>query len=153
MDKMNLKKHLNNGLNFEQIIHKFLSQILDEHRVKSIEIKEKMKLPTPDVTVYVFMVCTQSEINKLISFPSGYVSYKKYYKTIDGFRTHKKFEIYNIEYHEYEEDDFFQNEIQFIVIKKLYNDFASSECAKSILIAEDNLNDAKRAMDNIGVLF
>lgn len=44
MDKMNLKKHLNNGLNFEQIIHKFLSQILDEHRVKSIEIKEKMKL-------------------------------------------------------------------------------------------------------------
>ena len=153
MDKMNLKKHLNNGLNFEQIIHKFLSQILDEHRVKSIEIKEKMKLPTPAVTVYVFMVCTQSEINKLISFPSEYVSYVKYYKTIDGFRTHKKFEIYNIEYHEYEEDDFFQNEIQFIVIKKLYNDFASSECAKRILIAEDNLNDAKRAMDNIGVLF
>ena len=153
MDKMNLKKHLNNGLNFEQIIHKFLSQILDEHRVKSIEIKEIMKLPTPDVTVYVFMVCTQSEINKLISFPSEYVSYKKYYKTIDGFITHKKFEIYNIEYHEYEEDDFFQNEIQFIVIKKIYNDFASSECAKRILIAEDNLNDAKRAMDNIGVLF
>ena len=153
MDKMDLKKNLNNGLNFEQIIHKFLSQILDEHRVKSIEIKEKMKLPTPDVTVYVFMVCTQSEINKLISFSSEYVSYKKYYKSIDGFRTHKRFEIYNIEYHEYEEDDFFQNEIQFIVIKKLYNDFASSECAKRILIAEDNLNDAKRAMDNIGVLF
>ena len=39
---------------------------------------------------------SQSEINKLISFPQEYVSYRKYYKTIDGFRTHNKFEIYNI---------------------------------------------------------
>lgn len=153
MNKIDLGKHLNNGLNFERIIHKFLSQILDENRLKLVEIKEKSHLPMPDITVYAFMTCTQSEINKLISFPQEYVSYRKYYKTIDGFRTHKKFEIYNIEYHEYEEDDFFQKEIQFIVIKKSYNDFASSECAKRILVAEDNLNDAKHAIDNIGVMY
>ena len=55
----------------------------------------------PDVTICAFMTCTQSEINKLIFFSKDYVSYKKYYKTIDGFRTHNKFEIYNVEYHEY----------------------------------------------------
>ena len=93
------------------------------------------------------------QINKLISFPQEYVSYRKYYKTIDGFRTHNKFEIYNIDYREYGEDDFFKNEIQFIVIKKSYNDFARSECAKRILVAEDNLNDAKHAIDNIGVMY
>lgn len=69
MNKIDLEKHLNNGLNFEQIIHKFLSQILDEHRLKLVEIKEKTHLPMPDVTIYAFMTCTQSEINKLISFP------------------------------------------------------------------------------------
>lgn len=153
MNKIDLEKHLNNGLNFEQIIHKFLSQILDEHRLKLVEFKEKIHLPMPDVTIYAFMTCTQSEINKLISFPQEYVSYRKYYKTIDGFRTHNKFEIYNIEYREYEEGDFFQNEIHFIVIKKAYNDFARSECAKRILIAEDNLKDAKHAIDDIYVTY
>ena len=152
MNKLDLEKHLNEGLNFEQIIDKFLSQILDENRLKLVEIKEKSHLPMPDVTICAFMTCTQSEINKLTFFSKDYVSYKKYYKTIDGFRTHNKFEIYNVEYHEYAEDSFFQNHIQFIIIKTA-NNFAHSECAKRILVAEDNLNDAKHAIDNIGFLY
>ena len=78
MNKLDLEKHLNEGLKFEQIIHKFLSQILDENRLKLVEIKEKSHLPMPDVTIYAFMTCTQSEINNLISFSKDYVSYKKY---------------------------------------------------------------------------
>ena len=57
MNKIDLEKHLNNGLNFEQIIYKFLSQILDEYRLKLVEIKEKTHLPMPDVTIYAFMTC------------------------------------------------------------------------------------------------
>ncbi len=68
MNKLDLEKHLNEGLNFEQIIDKFLSQILDENRLKLVEIKEKSHLPMPDVTICAFMTCTQSEINKLIFF-------------------------------------------------------------------------------------
>ena len=63
------------------------------------------------------------------------------------------FEIYDIEYFEYEEDSFFQNDIHLVVIKKEPKDFAYSECAKRILVAEYNLNKAKYAIDNIGLMF
>ena len=62
--------------------------------MRLVEIKEETHLPMPNATIYAFMTCTQDEVNKLISFPKEYVSYKKYYKSIDGFRTKNKFEIY-----------------------------------------------------------
>jgi len=153
MNRINFEENSNAGLSYEDIIRKFLSQFFDENRLRSVEIKEETHLPMPNATIYAFMTCTQDEVNKLISFPKEYVSYKKYYKSIDGFRTKNKFEIYDIEYFEYEEDSFFQNDIHLVVIKKAPKDFAYSECAKRILVAEYNLNKAKYAIDNIGLMF
>lgn len=153
MNRINFEENSNAGLSYEDIIRKFLSQFFDENRLRLVEIKEETHLPMPNATIYAFMTCTQDEVNKLISFPKEYVSYKKYYKSIDGFRTKNKFEIYDIEYFEHEEDSFFQNDIHLVVIKKALKDFAYSECAKRILVAEYNLNKAKYAIDNIGLMF
>ena len=153
MERINLQKNSDAGLNNKEIIHKFLSQFLDKNDLAMVVVEESTKLPSPGVSICVFMACTQIEINKLISFPKEYVSYKKYYKAIDGFSTHNKFEIYNIEYFDNDENVFFKNDIKFIVIKKSPKDFAYSECAKRILVAEYNLNKAKYAIDNIGKMF
>ena len=97
-----------------------------------------------------YAVCEQEVIDKLISFDSEYVSYKKEEKKIKKLRKHGKlnFDLYTLEYQE-QRNKYFK--IIFKVIKQDYNKGANF--VKNILIAEDDLDFAREHLDNFDVQF
>lgn len=95
----------------------------------------------------VYAVCSQNEIDKLISFEGDYVSFNKEVKKIKGLKRHKamKFDIYNISYKE----DVYRTFIEFKIIK----DAEGAANVQNIMIAEDDLYYAKENLDHYDVLF
>lgn len=173
MKKINLKENFDKGMSVKEIIDKFFSQVficcekdyrhkmkeeskeefeqrLLQGRCAGIEVKCKSRLPIGE-TILVYAVCTQEEINKLISFDSDYVTYCKDIKVVDGLTYHQpmKFTTYEIQYNDHDYEEFWEPDIHFIIIKKCLG----AEQFKRILIAEDDLADAKFSLDSIGITF
>ena len=170
MEKINLTENFKKGLSLEESIKKFYSQVFEDEmeRLKDSKLSEEEKkllvsnsnkrklddlvikeryLDPRLQTVYVYCVCSQEEINKLISFGEDYVSYKKEIKKITKLRRHKtmKFDLYEINFKE----DEFKTSVRFRIIVESQGDFY----AKSVLIAEDDLYYARAHLDYCDVLF
>lgn len=150
MNKINLEDNEKMGLSNENIIKNFFAQVygnnLGNFNESTLEVIERSVDPRLR-TLYVYAVCSQEEIDKLISFESDYLTYKKEIKKIDKLKNHKsmKFEIYNINYKEYS----YRTQINFIIVK----DCPGAWQAKKVIVAEDDLYYAKVNLDNCDVLF
>ena len=100
MDKFNFKENFDKGLSSEEIIKMFFNQICDKGSnslLNSLIIKEISCLPLPNTNYMIYAVCSQSEINRMISFDEDYVYYEKTFRKIN---TSCKCQIYNIRYKE-----------------------------------------------------
>ncbi len=170
MDKINLQQKLAKGMEYKEIIKEFFTQIYTDSKdnLKDSKLPKKMiddtiknnlqrkldrvivKTRSVDprlTTLNVYAVCSQEEIDKLISFDSDYVSYKKEIKKISKLKKHRsmKFEVYNINYNE----DVSSIAVNFAVIK----DCNGAYYVKNIIIAEDDLAYAKANLDNCDVMY
>ena len=120
MNKFNFKENLDKGISPEEIIKMFFKQICDEGSstlLDSLIIKEISCLPLPNTDYKIYAVCTQSEINKMISFSNDYVYYEKIYRKINS---SCRCQIYNIRYKE-TWGEIFGTSIECVIIKKCPN--------------------------------
>ena len=149
MNKFGFKENLDKGISPEEIIKTFFAQICDDGSntlLNSLIIKKIDCLPLSNANYKIYAVCTQSEIDKLISFDSDYMYYNKLVKTI---KPSIKCVIYNITYSE-SWGEVFGTIVDCTVIKKT----PASMQVRNVIIAEDELVLAQQALNNInGVLY
>ena len=171
MEKINLREKLQDGGDPIEIIKRFLLQLDEEYieQLKKMNLTEEIKKEWIDnavqrcmdsyvvkmrcidprvIILYGYAICSEENINKLISFEEEYVTYKKKIKKIKKLRSRKsmKFEVWEICYKEQwgAYDD--------VVLKIVKNDEGGYH-VKDILVAEDDLYFAKEMLNYIGVIF
>ena len=158
MNKIDIQKNLNEGMDIEGVIKKFIKQVFNSN--ENLTIDEQTRLDRnlarvdircrsidPRVNVFtVYMVCAQSQIDKLLDFDKEYVHYRKNVREFPSNIGKIKSLIYNIEY---DENDSWFYTIQFRVIKA----FSEAHLIKDILIAEDDLVYANDRLNYLNVIF
>ena len=166
MEKINLQENLSKGMTHKEVIDKFFSQLYtcnswdykykDKNESKEdydkrwlasklnkIYVEHQMTLPVGE-RLDVYAVCSQEEIDKLISFGGDYVSYNRRMKVIDDvpYCNTMKFVTYHIDYIEDGEENLWRPFIHFVIVKQ----WQGAEQALQVILAEKKLADAKYAL-------